>query len=99
MAEFNRATFTALVAEKVEDKATRESIFDLLEFALKNALKVTAGAGTSNFHYVVGTRNGSAMLFYCDCSGWVWMALGNFPELSIAAVSRFLRKLSSKPRI
>ncbi len=92
---FNRAVFTALVARSVEDKATREAIFDLLEFAQKHALKVVAGEGNKNFHYVVGTRSGSAMLFYCDANGNVEMALGNFPQLGTAAVSRFVRKLGA----
>ena len=97
MLKFDRAIFTAFVAERIEDKATREAIFDLLEFALENALKVVGGASNTNFHYVVGTSNGSAMLFYCDASGGVQMSLGNFPELSTATVSKFLRNLGSSP--
>lgn len=97
MQTFDRAVFTALVAERVEERATREAIFDLLEFAENNALKVVGGASNTNFHYVVGIRSGSAMLFYCDASGGVQMSLGNFPELSTAAVSRFLNKLRSSP--
>ncbi len=44
MENFNRAVFTALVAENVDSQATREAIFDLLEFAQKKALKVVSGA-------------------------------------------------------
>ncbi len=95
MEYFDRAVFTALVAKSVEDKATREAIFDLLEFAQKHALKVLGGKGNKNFHYVVGTKSGSAMLFYCDSCGDVEMALGNFPQLGVAAVSRFVRKLGA----
>lgn len=95
MEYFDRAVFTALVAKSVEDKATREAIFDLLEFAQKHALKVVGGKGNKNFHYVVGTRSGSAMLFYCDSGGGVEMALGNFPQLGAAVVSRFVRKLGA----
>ena len=95
--EFNRAKFTAFVAEHTEDKATREAIFELLEFALKHAFKVVGGASDTNFHYMVATRSGTATLFYCDSCGGVEMALGNFPELSTASVSKFLRTLGPSP--
>ena len=55
-------------------------------------MKVVGGQDNKNFHYVVGSRNGSAMLFYCDSYGDVEMALGNF-DLSPIVVSRFVRKL------
>ena len=97
MLEFDRAEFTASVAERTEDKATREAIFELLEFAVKHAYKVVGGASNTNFHYMVATRNGTAMLFYCDSYGSVEMSLGNFPELSTKSVSKFLRKLGPSP--
>ena len=93
MANFARAKFTALVAENTDNKATREAIFDLLEFAQKNAFKVRGGQNHKTFHYVVSTKGGSAMLFYCDSYGGVEVALGNFIHLRSADVSRFVRKL------
>ena len=95
MEDFDRALFTALVAKNVEDKATREAIFDLLKFAQQHALKVVGGTNNNSFHYVVGTPGGSAKLFYCYSEGSVGMALGNFPHLSTAAVSRFTRVLGA----
>lgn len=95
MEYFDRGVFTALVAKNVEDKATREAIFDLLEFALKHALKVVGGKGNKTVHYVISTKTGSAMLFYFDSFGGVQMALGNFPQLGTAALSRFIRKLGA----
>ncbi len=95
MDEFNQAIFTALVAEDVPDKATREAIFELLDFSRKHALKVIGGKDNKNFHYVVSTTGGSAMLFYCDSTGCVAIALGNFPRLSSAAVIRFVRELGA----
>lgn len=95
MDKFNRAIFTALVAEDVPDKATREAIFELLDFSRKHAFKVVGGKDNKNFHYVVSTTGGSAMLFYCDSTGGVAMALGNFPQLSSAVVTRFVRKLGA----
>lgn len=97
MLKFDRAKFTAFVAERTEDKATREAIFELLEFALKHAFKVVGGASNTNFHYMVATKNGTSMLFYCDSSGGVQMSLGNFPELSTTSVSKFLRTLGPSP--
>ncbi len=93
METFNRAVFTALVAENIDNQATREAIFDLLEFAQKNALKVVGGQNHKTFHYVVSTRGGSAMLFYCSSGGDVQTALGNFRHLRSADVSRIVRKL------
>ena len=93
MENFNRAVFTALVAENIDNQATREAIFDLLEFAQNHALKVVGGQNHKTFHYVVSTRGGSAMLFYCGSAGDVQIALGNFPHLRSDAVSRFVRKL------
>ncbi len=95
MDKFNQAKFTALVAENVPEKATREAIFELLDFSKKHAFKVVGGKNNKNFHYVVSTLGGSAMLFYCDSTGDVEMALGNFPHLSSSAVSRFVHKLGS----
>ncbi len=95
MDKFNRAIFTALVAEDVPDKATREAIFELLDFSRKYALKVVGGKDDKNFHYVVSTTGGSAMLFSCDSTGCVAMALGNFPRLSSTAVTRFVRELGA----
>ena len=95
MDNFNRAIFTALVAENVPDKATREAIFELLDFSQKHALKVVGGKDNKNFHYIVSTNGGSAMLFYCDSTGCVAMALGNFPQLSSAAIIRFVRELGA----
>jgi len=95
MENFDRAAFTAQVAENADNQATREAIFDLLEFAQKNALKLVGGQNHKTFHYVVSTRGGSAMLFYCDSYGNVEIALGNFPHLSSVAVSRFVRKLGA----
>lgn len=97
MLKFDRARFTAFVAERTEDKATREAIFELLEFSLRHAFKVVGGASNTNFHHVVATKNGSAMLFYCDSSGGVEMSLGNFPELSTVSVSKCLRMLGPSP--
>ena len=93
MGKFNRAIFTALVAENVPDKATREAIFELLDFSQRYALKVLGGKNNKTFHYVVSTFGGSAMLFYCGSTGDVEMALGNFPQLSSASVIRFVREL------
>ena len=95
MMNFNRAIFTDLVAENIDNKATREAVFDLLEFAQKHAFKVVSGKNHKTFHYVVSTRGGSAMLFYCSSDGDVQVALGNFPHLSTTAVSRFVGKLGS----
>lgn len=95
MDNFNRAIFTALVAENVPDKATREAIFELLDFSQKYALKVVGGKDNKNFHYVVSTLGGSAMLFYCDSYGDIEMALGNFSQLSSVAVIRFVRGLGA----
>jgi hypothetical protein len=93
--DFDRAAFTALVATNIEGSATREAIFDLLDFSLKHAFKVTGGKDSRSFHYVVATRAGSAMLFYCGAHGDVEVALGNFPSLTTAEVSRFARRLSA----
>ena len=90
-----RAIFTALVAENTDNKATCEAIFDLLEFAQKHAFKVVGGQNYKTFHYVVSTRGGSAMLFYCSATGDVQMTLGNFPHLSSTVVSRFVGKLGA----
>ena len=95
MENFNRAKFTALVAENIDNQATREAIFDLLEFAQKNAFKVVGGQNHKSFHYVVSTRGGSAKLFYCYSYGYVEVALGNFRHLSSTTVSRFVRKLGA----
>lgn len=82
-----------MVAENIDNKATREAIFDLLEFAQKYAFKIVGGQNHKTFHYIVSTRDGSAMLFYCGSTGDVQVALGNFPHLSSTAVSRFVGKL------
>ncbi len=95
MGDFNRAIFTALVSENVPDKATREAIFELLDFSQKHALKVLGGKDNKNFHYVVSTVGGSAMLFYCSSTGDVEIALGNFPQLRSSAVIRFVRRLGA----
>ncbi len=93
--EFDRAKFTAFVAKNVEDKATREAIFDLLRFSLENASKVLGGEDNKTFHYVVSARDGSHMLFYCDSSGGVEIKLSKFPQLAPSAVSQFVRKLGT----
>jgi hypothetical protein len=93
MVDFNRSTFTALVAASVEDRATREAIFELLDFSRKHALKVVGGKDNKTFHYMVSTSDGSAMLFYCHSDGSVEVALGNFPQLRPATVRRFVRSL------
>ena len=93
MENFNRSVFTALVAENAINQATREAIFDLLDFAEKNASKVRGGKDHKTFHYMVRTRGGSEMLFSCDSYRGVYLALGNFPDLSSGEVSRFVRKL------
>ena len=95
MGDFNRAIFTALVSENVPDKATREAIFELLEFSQKHALKVLSGKDNKNIHYVVSTVGGSAMLFYCTSTGDVEIALGNFPQLRSSAVIRFVHRLGA----
>ena len=95
MGDFNRAIFTALVSENVPDKATREAIFELLDFSQKHALKVLGGKDNKNFHYVVSTVGGSAMLFYCSSTGNAEIALGNFPQLRSSAVIRFVRRLGA----
>lgn len=93
MDNFNQAIFTALVAESVPDKATREAIFELLDFSQKHALRVVGGKDNKTFHYIVGTSDGSAMLFYCHSDGDVEIALGNFPQLRSSAVQHFVRGL------
>lgn len=93
MENFNRAAFTALVAENSGNEPTLKAIFDLLEFADKNALIVRGGKDDKTFHYTVSTRGGSEMLFYCDSYGGVAIYLSNFPQLKSADVSRFVRKL------
>lgn len=95
MGDFNRAIFTALVSENVPDKATREAIFELLDFSQKHALKILGGKDNKSFHYVVSTVGGSAMLFYCSSTGDVEIALGNFPHLRSSAVIRFVRRLGA----
>ena len=94
MANFDRAKFTALVAENTDNPATREEIFDLLHFAEKNAYKVRGGQNQKSFHYMVRTRGGHEMLFLCNSFGYVEVALGNFlQQLSSRDVSHFVRKL------
>ena len=92
MTDFNRAEFTAYIAKNTDGKATREAIFDLLGFADEHAFKVRSGKENKTFQYIVRTTNGSALLFWCDC-GSVTMKLGNFPQLSAAAISLFVRRL------
>jgi len=95
MNEFNQARFTALVAENVPEQATREAIFDLLDFSHENALKVVGGQDSKTFHYIVINKVGSSMLFYCDSSGSVQIALGNFPQLRQSVVIRYVRRLGA----
>lgn len=58
MKEFDRVAFTELVATNCEEKATREAIFELLDFADHNALKVEGGLDSKSFHYMVGIKGG-----------------------------------------
>ena len=95
MDNFNQARFTALVSENVPEKATREAIFELLDFSYKHALKVVGGKDNITFHYVVSTLSGSAMLFYCSSGGDIQIALGNFPQLRSSTVIRFVRGLGA----
>jgi hypothetical protein len=94
MGKFDRVVFTRWVSESVESKATREAVFELLDFALKNAYKVEGGKDNKTFHYVVFTRSSAALLFYCS-SGDVQMYLGNFPQLTNAQMSSFLSNFRS----
>ncbi len=93
MNDFNQAKYTALVAENVPDKATREAIFELLDFSQKHALKVIGGKDNKTFHYIVSTSCGSAMLFYCHSNGIIEITLGNFPQLRSSVVRHFVRGL------
>lgn len=96
MIEFDRATFTSCVANNTKEKATREAIFELLDFALNNAFKVAGGAGNGTFHYLVKTTCGTATLFYCASNGDVTMYFGSsFDTLTDATVSRVVRKLNT----
>ena len=90
---FDRAGFKHLVDKGIEGKATREATFDLLEFSEKHALRIVGGTDNKSFYYIVGTRNGTDDLFYCDYTGNVWLTLGNFLELSPDIVTQFICKL------
>jgi len=95
---FNRSEFTKQVIEKIPNEATRNAIFDLLDWSINQSLKnpsvkIEGVQNNISFHYVVDTIMGSAKLFYCYASGEVNIALGNFTALNSNAKRRFVNKL------
>lgn len=91
---FSRAKYTEFIAANVENKAVRESLFELLNFAAENAYKIKRGQGEWNLHYIIQAYNGSSMLFSWNTSS-VEVRLGNFPFVDNDVKNCFVEKLTS----
>ena len=99
---FDRAQFVASVADnKCLNEAVRSAIFELLDFAERNAKEVRGGSGKSvTFHYAISVANRNVNLFTCDPSGYVSTSLGNFRQLvRNKALNRFSSRLIAIPGI
>ena len=92
---FDRARFVANVADnKHLSEAVRNAIFELLDFAEKNAEEVRGGSAKfGSFHYAISIANRIVNLFTCDSSGYVSTSLGSFQQL---VRNKTLKRFSSR---
>jgi hypothetical protein len=93
--DFNIAEFREKVAENAPNEAVRDAIYELLQFSLIHADRITGGKSQiGSYLFIIKINTTRKTLFFCDSYGYIQIAFGNFHG---PLISRMHTRLSKIP--